>query len=140
MDLIDTVRFDGSFSFIYSPRPGTPAAELPDPGPLAAKKRRLAVLQARVARLAGEVSRSMVGSTQRVLVEGVSKKDRTELRGRTENMRVVNFPGDLSLRGRFVDVEITDALPHSLRGRMTSSAESPPLRSALCDQRYTPHP
>lgn len=140
MDLIDAVRFDGSFSFIYSPRPGTPAAELADPVSLAAKKRRLAILQGRIARLAGEVSRSMVGSTQRVLVEGVSKKDRTELRGRTENMRVVNFPGDLSLRGRFVEVDITDALPHSLRGRLADRAECPPPRSAVREPRYPSHP
>jgi tRNA-2-methylthio-N6-dimethylallyladenosine synthase len=140
MDLIDTVRFDASFSFIYSPRPGTPAAELPDPVPLAAKKRRLSILQARIAQLAGEVSRSMVGSTQRVLVEGLSKKDLTELRGRTENMRVVNFPGDISLRGRFVDIEITGALPNSLRGRMASGANNPPPRSASREQRHISPP
>ena len=140
MDLIDTVRFDASFSFIYSPRPGTPAAELPDPVPLAAKKRRLAILQTRIARLAGEVSRSMVGSTQRVLVEGLSKKDLTELRGRTENMRVVNFPGDISLRGRFLEVEITGALPNSLRGRMAGSAKNPPPRSVAREQRHISPP
>ena len=140
MDLIDTVRFDASFSFIYSPRPGTPAAELPDPVPLAAKKRRLAILQTRIAQLAGEVSRSMVGSTQRVLVEGLSKKDLTELRGRTENMRVVNFPGDISLRGRFVEVEITDALPNSLRGRMAGGAKNPPPRSVAREQRHISPP
>ena len=140
MDLIDTVRFDASFSFIYSPRPGTPAAELPDPVPLAAKKRRLAILQTRIARLAGEVSRSMVGSTQRVLVEGLSKKDLTELRGRTENMRVVNFPGDISLRGRFLEVEITGALPNSLRGRMAGGAKNPPPRSVAREQRHISPP
>ena len=123
MDLVEALRFDGAFSFIYSPRPGTPAAELPDPVPLAAKKRRLAILQARLAELAGEVSRSMIASTQRVLVEGASKKNASELCGRTENMRVVNFPGDPSLRGRFVDVEISEALPHSLRGRLQGGAE-----------------
>ena len=117
MDLIDTVRFDTSFSFMYSPRPGTPAAELPDPVPLAAKKRRLQILQARLARIARRLSESMVGSIRTVLVEGASKKDAGELRGRTGNMRVVNFPGDPSLRGRFVDLEITSALPNSLRGR-----------------------
>ena len=130
MDLIDALRFDGAFSFIYSPRPGTPAAELADPVPLAVKKRRLAVLQARVAEFSRKVSRSMLGSTQRVLVEGRSKKDANEVCGRTENMRVVNFSGDLSLRGRFVDVEITEALPNSLRGRLTSGAEDDAVRSS----------
>ena len=130
MDLIDALCFDGAFSFIYSPRPGTPAAELADPVPLAVKKRRLAVLQARVAELAREVSSSMVGSTQRVLVEGESKKDASEVCGRTENMRVVNFPGDRSLRGRFVDVEITEALPNSLRGRWKGGGEDAAFRSS----------
>ena len=140
MDLIDTVRFDGSFSFIYSPRPGTPAADLPDPVPLAAKKRRLGVLQARIAELAGEMSRSMIGSTQSVLVEGVSKKDATELCGRTGNMRVVNFPGDVSLCGRFVDVEITAALPHSLRGRLTKRTEGARARFAAGERSSLPPP
>ena len=140
MDLIETVRFDGAFSFIYSPRPGTPAAELPDPVPLSAKKRRLAILQARVEELAGEVSRSMVGSTQRVLVEGMSKRGAGEVRGRTENMRVVNFRGDRSLRGRFVDVEISEALPHSLRGRLQRDTEGVPSRSGSREAMHVPSP
>ena len=140
MDLIDAVRFDASFSFIYSPRPGTPAAELPDPVPLAAKKRRLATLQSRITRLAGEISKSMVGSTRRVLVEGLSRKDRTELCGRTENMRVVNFPGDVSLRGCFVNVEIIRALPNSLRGRVVSGVESSCPHSAVREQRCVSPP
>ena len=130
MELIEALRFDGAFSFIYSPRPGTPAAELADPVPLAVKKHRLAVLQARVSELVREVSRSMVGSTQSVLVEGESKKDASEVCGRTENMRVVNFPGDRSLRGRFVDIEITEALPNSLRGRWKGGAEDAAFRSS----------
>ena len=125
MDLIDTLRFDGGFSFVYSPRPGTPAADLPDPVPLAAKKRRLQSLQARLARLAAEVSISMIGTKQTVLAEGESKKDADELRGRTENMRVVNFPAPASLHGRFVDVEILEALPNSLRGRLMGPSEVP---------------
>ena len=123
MDLIDTLRFDGGFSFVYSPRPGTPAADLPDPVPLAAKKRRLRILQARLARFAAEVSESMIGTRQTVLVEGESKKNAGELQGRTENMRVVNFPGPASLRGRFVDLEIREALPNSLRGRLVDAPE-----------------
>ena len=125
MDLIDALRFDGGFSFVYSPRPGTPAADLPDPVPLAAKKRRLRILQARLARHASEVSESMIGTKQTVLVEGESKKDAGELRGRTGNMRVVNFPAPASLHGRFVDVEILEALPNSLRGRLMGPSEVP---------------
>ncbi len=117
MDLIETLEFDHSYSFIYSPRPGTPAADLPDDVPLAAKKTRLARLQQRINAMAAEISRSMLHSTQRVLVEGASRRDGSELSGRTENNRVVNFPGDPRLIGQFVDVLITDAMPNSLRGR-----------------------
>ena len=116
MDLIDAVGFDSSFSFIYSARPGTPAAELPDAVPLDVKRRRLARLQARITELAHGVSRAMVGGTARVLVEGPSKKNPDELRGRTENNRVVNFPGPRELVGAFADVVIAEALPNSLRG------------------------
>lgn len=115
--LVDDVRFDGSFSFIYSPRPGTPAAGLADATPHAVKLARLQRLQARIQELAQEYSLAMVGSRQRVLVEGVSRKNASELAGRTENNRVVNFPGHARLIGHFVDVEVTQALPHSLRGR-----------------------
>ena len=124
MDLIDEVGFDTSFSFIYSARPGTPAAELPDPVPLDVKRKRLARLQARISELAREVSASMVGSRARVLVEGPSKKDSSELRGRTENNRVVNFAGPAELAGTFADVTIVEALPNSLRGSFV--APSPP--------------
>jgi tRNA-2-methylthio-N6-dimethylallyladenosine synthase len=117
MKLVDDVRFDGSFSFIYSPRPGTPAASLRDDTPHAVKLARLQRLQARLQELAGEYSLAMVGTRQRVLVEGPSKKDPAELCGRTESNRVVNFAGHPRLVGHFVDLEITRALPHSLRGR-----------------------
>jgi tRNA-2-methylthio-N6-dimethylallyladenosine synthase len=117
MKLIDDARFDGSFSFIYSPRPGTPAANLPDATPHAAKLERLQRLQKRVQELAEEYSRAMVGSRQRVLVESVSKKDANEVAARTENNRVVNFAAPARLIGHYVEVEITQAFPHSLRGR-----------------------
>ena len=117
MDLIETLGFDHSYSFIYSPRPGTPAAELADDVSAAEKKARLARLQQRINAMAADISRSMVNSVQRVLVEGASKRDGRELSGRTDNNRVVNFPGDPRLIGQFVDVHITEAMPNSLRGR-----------------------
>ncbi len=116
MKLVEDVRFDGSFSFIYSARPGTPAASLPDDTPHPVKLERLQRLQKRLQELAEEVSRAMVGTRQRVLVEGPSKKHASELAGRTDNNRVVNFPGPARLVGNFVDLDITQALPHSLRG------------------------
>jgi tRNA-2-methylthio-N6-dimethylallyladenosine synthase len=118
MKLVDDVRFDGSFSFIYSARPGTPAANLADPTPHAVKLERLQRLQKRLQEIALEYSQRMVGTRQRVLVEGVSKKDGAELAGRSENNRVVNFAGPSRLVGHFVDLEITEAMPHSLRGRV----------------------
>ncbi len=118
MDLIAEVRFDHSFSFLYSARPGTPAADFVDDVPLRVKKERLAILQERIQELAWEVSMSMVGTVQRILVEGPSKKDPFMLSGRTENNRVVNFAGDARLIGTLSDVEITEALPNSLRGRI----------------------
>jgi len=118
MKLIDDVEFDASFSFIYSPRPGTPALELDDNTPADVKSARLARLQKRIDELAQAVSRSMVGSVQRVLVEGTSKKDANELAGRTDNNRIVNFAGNPRLINTFVDVSITEALPHSLRGEI----------------------
>ncbi len=117
MDLIETLGFDHSYSFIYSPRPGTPAADLPDDVPLTEKKARLTRLQQRINAMAADISRDMLHSTQHVLVEGTSRRDGNELSGRTENNRVVNFPGDPRLIGQFVDVLITDAMPNSLRGR-----------------------
>lgn len=116
MRLIDEVGFDASFSFVYSRRPGTPAAELPDDTPHEAKLARLQRLQAKIEEQARALSRGMVGTRQRVLVEGAARKDATELCGRTANNRVVNFPGPKMLVGRFVDVTITAALSHSLRG------------------------
>jgi tRNA-2-methylthio-N6-dimethylallyladenosine synthase len=118
MKLIADVGFDQSFSFIYSARPGTPAASLPDDIPAAEKSRRLALLQQRISQQAAAISRSMVGSVQSVLVEKPSVKNPAQLAGRTENMRWVNFDGDPRLIGEFVDVQITEALPNSLRGRL----------------------
>ncbi len=122
MDLIEEVRFDHSFSFVYSARPGTPAAGLADDVPMAEKKARLARLQRRIGGFAQGYSAAMVGTVQPVLVEGPSRKDPLMLAGRTPNNRVVNFAGDLRQRGRFVDVLITEALPNSLRGRRVDSA------------------
>ena len=121
MKLIGDVGFDQSFSFIYSARPGTPAANLADDTPMAVKKERLQLLQARINQQAQAISDAMVGSTQRVLVEKISKKSARQVSGRTENNRWVNFDGDASLIGRFVDVDITEALPNSLRGRRRES-------------------
>ncbi|MEY4761214.1 MAG: hypothetical protein RLZZ200_1070 [Pseudomonadota bacterium] len=115
------VNFDQSFSFIYSRRPGTPAASLPDDVPWEVKQERLARLQAVLNEQAREISRGMVGSRQTVLVERPSRRDASELAGRTENNRWVNFAGPASLLNRFVDVEITEALPNSLRGRMVDA-------------------
>jgi tRNA-2-methylthio-N6-dimethylallyladenosine synthase len=123
MRLIDDVGFDTSFSFVYSPRPGTPAADLPDDTPQDLKLRRLARLQKRIDEQAQVISQAMVGSVQRVLVEGHAKKDAAELAGRSDNNRVVNFPGHARLIGHFVDVRITAALPHSLRGEIPTRAE-----------------
>ncbi len=120
MSLVADVGFDQSFSFIYSARPGTPAANLEDDTPAEVKKQRLQILQARINQQAMAISRSMVGTTQRILVEKVSKKSANQVSGRTENMRWVNFDGDASYIGEFVDVVITEALPNSLRGRIAA--------------------
>jgi tRNA-2-methylthio-N6-dimethylallyladenosine synthase len=122
MKLIEDVGFDQSFSFIYSRRPGTPAADLEDDTPDAEKHARLERLQALVNAQAAAISEAMVGSVQRILVEGPSRKDGAELAGKTENMKTVNFSGPPSLIGCFVDVVITGALSNSLRGRI---AEEP---------------
>jgi tRNA-2-methylthio-N6-dimethylallyladenosine synthase len=121
MNLINDIDFDHSFSFIYSPRPGTPASSLPDDTPMQTKKERLSILQTRISQRAAEISAAMLGSTQTILVEGLSKKDTEQLRGRTENNRVVNFKGSKDLIGHFVDIEITEALPNSLRGALPDS-------------------
>ncbi len=120
MDLIKQVGFDHSFSFIYSPRPGTPAADLPDDVPLETKKARLAKLQAQITQQAQAISQAMVGTRQHILVERVSRKDEAQISGRTENNRVVNFDGPHGLIGTFVEVEITEALPNSLQGVMVT--------------------
>jgi tRNA-2-methylthio-N6-dimethylallyladenosine synthase len=121
LKLVRDANFDQSFSFIYSQRPGTPAASLADDVTLEIKQQRLARLQAQLNEQALAISESMVGGTQRVLVERPSKKDKQELAGRTENNRWVNFPGPPSLIGQFVDVVIVKALPQSLRGRIAGA-------------------
>jgi len=123
MSLIEDIGFDHSFSFIYSRRPGTPAAELPDDVPPGVKQQRLSLLQQRISAMAAEISRAMVGRVERVLVDGVSRKRGDQLCGRTENNRVVNFDADPVLIGQFVDVHITEALPNSLRGELVSPGE-----------------
>ena len=125
MKLIEDVGFDQSFSFIYSRRPGTPAADLEDDTPEAVKHARLERLQKHINEYAAGISRRMVGSVQSVLVEGPSKKNPAELTGKTENMRSVNFPGHRRLVGQFVDVLITEALTNSLRGRVVTDADLP---------------
>ncbi len=123
MKLIEDVGFDQSFSFIYSKRPGTPAANLEDETPDALKHQRLERLQAKLNANAAKISAAMVGTTQRILVEGPSRKNPNELTGKTENMRSVNFPGHARLAGQFVDVVITEALTNSLRGRVRLADE-----------------
>ena len=119
MKLIDDIGFDTSFSFIYSARPGTPAADLPDETPMDVKKQRLHILQGRIAQQAAQISESMVNTRQRILVTGLSKKDPGQLAGRTENNRVVNFScTDRTRIGGFCDVDIVEALPNSLRGTL----------------------
>ncbi len=124
MRLIDEVGFDTSFSFVYSRRPGTPAADLHDDTPQEIKLQRLQRLQARINEQAQAIAQGMVGSVQRVLVEGTSRRDDTELSGKTENNRSVNFPGDTRLIGQMVNVVITQAMTNSFRGRVATAAES----------------
>ncbi len=134
MSLIAEVGFDQSFSFLYSPRPGTPAAALPDETPRQLKQQRLGLLQARINQQAHHISAGMVGSVERVLVERPSQKDPRQLAGRTENNRWVNFDGEPRLIGQFVDLLITEALPNSLRGRLCLSCEEAaqmPMRPPL---------
>jgi tRNA-2-methylthio-N6-dimethylallyladenosine synthase len=120
--LVDEIGFDLSFSFIYSPRPGTPAAELPDDVPMEVKKLRLERFQNRINENAARFAQNMVNTVQTVLVEGKSKKNPLHMQGRTENNRVVNFAAHPRLDGQFVDVLITEALPNSLRGRIVDSS------------------
>jgi tRNA-2-methylthio-N6-dimethylallyladenosine synthase len=116
MKLIEAIGFDQSFSFIYSRRPGTPAANLPDDTPAETKKARLQRLQATIEANSRAFAEAMVGNTERILVEGPAKRGEGELAGRTDSNRVVNFPGHQRLIGAFVDVRITEAKAHSLRG------------------------
>ncbi len=136
LDLVEEVGFDQSFSFAYSPRPGTPAADLPDEVSSEEKKRRLARLQRRLADNAVALSRSMVGDVRRILVERPARRDPRELAGRTENNRVVNFPGGPALIGEFVDVRITEALPNSLRGERVVSGCLPGGRTGDTANRH----
>jgi len=124
LSLIEDIGFDASFSFVYSARPGTPAASFPDDTPPDVKKQRLQRLQGVIDGQAARISAAMVGSRQRILVEGASRKDPRQLAGRTENNRVVNFDGPPSLIGHFVDVSVTEALSHSLRGRLAAGGPS----------------
>jgi tRNA-2-methylthio-N6-dimethylallyladenosine synthase len=121
LKLAGDIGFDASFSFLYSPRPGTPAAELPDPTPRDVKLQRLQRLQAQLEAQSRSISERMVGSVERVLVEGPSKKNPDELAGRTGNNRVVNFSGARDLIQTFVELKITCALPHSLRGELLNA-------------------
>ncbi len=126
MDLIDQIGFDHSYSFIYSPRPGTTAASLTDSTPIETKKARLKALQNRITELANGISQAMVDSQQRILVESPSKKDPKQICGRTDNNRIVNLKGDANLIGKFITVNITEALPNSLRGELTHRSFSQP--------------
>ncbi|MEO0368034.1 MAG: tRNA (N6-isopentenyl adenosine(37)-C2)-methylthiotransferase MiaB [Pseudomonadota bacterium] len=118
MELIETIGYDQSFSFIYSARPGTPASDLPDDVPMQVKQQRLQRLQARINEMARAISDGMVDSIQTVLVDRPSRKDANQMSGRTENNRVVNFDGPAELIGQFANVHITEALPNSLRGEL----------------------
>ncbi|MDP2825413.1 MAG: tRNA (N6-isopentenyl adenosine(37)-C2)-methylthiotransferase MiaB [Sulfuritalea sp.] len=124
MRLVEELNFDNSFSFVYSPRPGTPAADMVDDTPQEIKIRRLMRLQKTIEAQALKISQAMVGTPQRILVEGHARKDVSELAGRTDNNRVVNFAGSEGLIGCFVDVTITAALPHSLRGEVVKTGEA----------------
>ncbi|RDV24570.1 tRNA (N6-isopentenyl adenosine(37)-C2)-methylthiotransferase MiaB [Alteromonas aestuariivivens] len=134
MDLIQAVDYDLSFSFIYSARPGTPAADAVDDVSEEAKKQRLYVLQQRINQQALRIARNMLGTRQRILVEGPSKKNVMELSGRTENNRVVNFEGTPDMIGEFVDVEITDVFANSLRGTVVQREKDMGLRVAVSPQ------
>jgi tRNA-2-methylthio-N6-dimethylallyladenosine synthase len=133
--LVRDVGFDQSFSFLYSRRPGTPAASLPDEVDPAVKQERLVRLQARIEAQARAISERMVGTVQRVLVERVARKNAHELAGRTENNRWVNFAGPVSLINRFADVLVTEVRAHTVRGRLASNIEppSPACRGSLRD-------
>ncbi len=122
LHLIDQIGFDGGYAFMYSPRPGTPAANLPDDVPLEVKRARVQTLLAKSDGLARGISEAMVGTVQRILVDGHARRDSLELRGRTDNNRVVNFPGESSLIGRFIDVRITATATYTLRAEVFNVA------------------
>jgi tRNA-2-methylthio-N6-dimethylallyladenosine synthase len=128
LDLVAEADLDASFAFMYSPRPGTAAAKLPDDVPAETKKQRLHLLQSRLDQQAAEKARALVGTTATVLVDGPSRKDPNELSGRTPCNRIVNFPADHELVGRFAQVRITEALRNSLRGEV---AEVEPLEAVV---------
>ena len=132
MALIEEVGYDFCYSFIFSARPGTPAANYPDDVSMAIKEQRLQRLKARLNEMTMAISESMIGTVQSILVEGVSKKNPLHLTGRTENNRVVNFAGHPRLMGQFVDVRITEALPNSLRGRVVESSVEKILQKVAC--------
>ena len=134
MDLVKAIDFDLSFSFIYSARPGTPAADLPDDVSEETKKQRLYLLQQRINQQSLRIARQMLGTTQRILVEGPSKKNPMELMGRTENNRVVNFEGSPDMIGEFLDVEITDVFSNSLRGTAVKREANMGLRVSVSPQ------
>jgi tRNA-2-methylthio-N6-dimethylallyladenosine synthase len=131
MDLIQAMDFDLSFSFIYSARPGTPAADLPDDVTEETKKQRLQILQQRISQQALRIARNMLGTVQRILVEGPSKKNPMELMGRTENNRVVNFEGTPDMIGQFLDVKVTDVFANSLRADVVRREADMDLRVAV---------
>ena len=137
MDLIQAIDYDLSFSFIYSARPGTPAADAVDDVSEDVKKQRLHLLQQRITQQALRIARHMVGTEQRILVEGPSKKNPMELSGRTENNRVVNFEGSPDMIGEFVDVKITDVFTNSLRGDVVRREKDMGLRVAVSPQSIT---
>jgi tRNA-2-methylthio-N6-dimethylallyladenosine synthase len=130
MKVIGDVNFDVSYSFIFSARPGTPAADMVDDVPDEVKKQRLYILQDRINQQANAWSRRMLGTVQRVLVEGTSRKSIMQLSGRTENNRVVNFEGTPDLVGKFVDIEILEVLTNSLRGKLVRTEDEMGLRIA----------
>jgi len=140
MKLIEEIGFDQSFSFIYSRRPGTPAADLPDNVSLEEKHARLTRLQSHITQHAAGISERMIGSIQTVLVEGVSRKNPNELTGKTENMRSVNFPGPRNLIGQFAQITITHALTNSLRGRIQESLSPTNNMLAASPAPYPPLP
>lgn len=130
MKLVEDIQFDISFSFLYSRRPGTPAASLTDDTPYDVKLKRLQRLQRVLENQGAEISKAMLGSTQRVLVEGVSRKDDNELMGRTDNNRVINFPGAKRLIGTFVEMKVTEAMHYTLRGEVVTNETA----TALCNE------